>query len=184
MLMSPDANGPQVHYYVIRGGMDKTNVTVWEVGKVGEEYIKTYGHYHAGEISETYKILQGEGVFLLQKRKTGIDGNLLDDTLESFIAVKVKENDKVFIPSGYGHLVVNTGKTWLVTSDNSPVNFEKKDPVSLPGHAEYSAVKKMHGFGYYLVEEKGQVKLIKNGNYKDLPQPDWLTPQDWNQRNS
>ena len=69
VLMHPEIAGPEVHYYMIRGGKDKTNITVWECGKVGDEYIKTYGHYHVGDISETYSIIQGEGILLLQKRK-------------------------------------------------------------------------------------------------------------------
>ena len=65
--MHPDAVGPDVHYYMIRGGSDMRNVTVWEPGTVGGEYIKTYGHYHIGQLDETYWILLGEGVLLQQK---------------------------------------------------------------------------------------------------------------------
>src|SRR5947207_9644336 len=117
VLMHPDAEGPELHYYMIRGGKDKTNITVWETGTVGGEYIKTYGHYHVGKLDETYWILQGEGIVLLQTRKLDSSGNPIDEEIESFVAIKVKQGDHVFIPSGTGHLVVNTGKTWLVTSD-------------------------------------------------------------------
>ncbi len=174
VLMNPEAEGPEVYYYMIRGGDQKTNITVWETGTVGGEYIKTYGHYHVGKLDETYWVISGEGIVLLQTRKSG-----LDDEIESFIAIKVKEGDSVFIPSGTGHLVVNTGKTWLVTRDDSPVNFAEVDPVSLPGHADYKAVQKMHGFAYYCVEENGEPKLVKNGNYKSVPAPIWLTPQEY-----
>ena len=54
VLMHPEAQGPEIHYYMIRGGKDKKNITVWEVGTVGGEYIKTYGHYHVGTLDETY----------------------------------------------------------------------------------------------------------------------------------
>lgn len=174
VLMHPQAPGPEIHYYMIRGGKDKKNITVWETGTVGGEYIKTYGHYHVGKLDETYWILQGEGIVLLQKRKEGID-----DEIEVFYAIPVKAGDSVFIPSGMGHLVVNTGKTWLVTVDNSPVNFEEADPVSLPGHADYEPVKKMRGFAYYVVEEDGKPTLVKNPNYKVVPEPLWLTPQEY-----
>lgn len=177
VLMSPEASGPEVHYYMIRGGNQKTNITVWETGTVGGEYIKTYGHYHVGKLDETYWIISGEGIMLLQTRKDG-----LDNEIEEFVAIKVKEGDSVFIPSGTGHLVVNTGKTWLVTRDDSPVNFEEKDPVSLPGHADYKAVQKMHGFAYYAVDDNGTPKLIKNGNYKVVPEAKWFTPQEYAKR--
>ena len=179
VLMHPDLPGPELHYYMIRGGKDKKNITVWETGRVGGEYIKTYGHYHVGKLDETYWILEGEGVVLLQKRKEDLNGNPIDDEIESFTAITVKRGDSVFIPSGTGHLVANTGKTWFVTSDDSPVNFEEVDPVSLPGHADYEPVKKMHGFAYYLVEENGKPTLVKNSNYKSVPNPEWLTPEEY-----
>lgn len=179
VLMHPEARGPEIHYFMIRGGKDKTNITVWETGTVGGEYIKTYGHYHVGQIDETYWVINGEGIVLLQMRRANADGNPIDDEIESFYAIKVKSGDSVFIPSGMGHLVVNIGKVWLVTVDDSPVNFEEVDPVSLPGHADYEPVKKMHGFAYYLVEEKGQPTLVKNPNYKVIPEPQWLTPEEY-----
>lgn len=182
VLFHPEDDGPEIHYYMIRGGVDKKNITVWETGKVGGEYIKTYGHYHVGKLDETYHVVAGEGVVLLQSRKTGSEDNPKDDEIETFYAIKVKVGDSVFIPSGMGHLVANTGQTWLVTVDDSPVNFAEADPVSLPGHADYEPVKKMHGFAYYLVSENGQPTLVKNPNYKIIPEPEWLTPQEYGQR--
>lgn len=179
VLLHPEAEGPQIHYYMIRGGKDKRNITIWETGTVGGEYIKTYGHYHVGKLDETYWIIQGEGIVILQKRKADSSGNPIDDEIESFYAIIVKAGDRIFIPSGTGHLVANTGKTWLVTSDDSPVNFEEVDPVSLPGHADYEAVKKMRGFAYFVVEENCQPSLAKNPNYKSIPEPLWLTPKEY-----
>lgn len=178
VLMNPEAPGPEIHYYMIRGGVDKKNITVWETGTVGGEYIKTYGHYHVGELAETYWIVQGQGIVLLQKRKTDEKGSFVDDQIEFFQAIMVKAGDKVFISSGIGHLVVNTGKTWLVTVDDSPVNFKEIDPVGLPGHADYEPVKKLHGFAYYVVEENLKPKLIKNPYYKIVPEADFSKPQE------
>lgn len=185
VLMDPEASGPEIHYYMIRGGSDKKNVTVWETGLVGKEYIKTYGHYHVGNLDETYWIVQGEGIVLLQTRKADQNGNPIDDELDTFFAIKVKAGDSVFIPSGMGHLVVNTGKTWLVTIDDSPVNFEEVDPVSLPGHADYQAVKRMRGFGYYIIEDPSassghrNVKAVKNPNYKSVPEVKWFSAEEF-----
>ena len=170
VLMHPGKPGPELHYYMIRGGKEKTNITIWEVGKVGDEYIKTYGHYHVGNLNETYTILQGEGIVLLQNRKKDQNGDPVDDEIESFKAIRVKHGNSIFIPSETGHLVANIGDTWLVTSDDSPVNFEEKNPVSLPGHADYEAVRKMRGFAYYVVEKDGQPTLVKNPLYKSTPE--------------
>ncbi|KKS31668.1 MAG: hypothetical protein UU93_C0015G0007 [Candidatus Amesbacteria bacterium GW2011_GWA2_42_12] len=107
---------------------------------------------------------------VLQKRKLDESGKPIDDEIESFKAIAVKKGDSVFIPSGTGHLLVNTGKTWFVTIDDSPVNFDEVDPVSLPGHADYEPVRKMRGFAYYAVEENGKPKLEKNLKYKEIPE--------------
>lgn len=179
VLMHPEAEGPEIHYYMIRGGDQKTNITVWETGTVGGEYIKTYGHYHVGQLDETYWIISGEGIVLLQTRKNDSNGNPIDDEIEDFYAIPVKAGDSVFIPSGTGHLVVNTGKVWLVTKDDSPVNFAEVDPVSLPGHADYKSVQNLQGFAYYAVEENGKPVLVKNPKYKVIPEAQWLTPEEY-----
>lgn len=168
VLMDPSGTGPAVHYYMIRGGTTKKNITVWEAGTVSGEYIKSYGHYHVGKIDETYTILAGEGYVLMQTRKKDDAGNPIDDEIESFKAIPVKAGDSVFIPAETGHLAVNTGSTWLVTSDDSPVNFNEKDPISLPGHADYAPFKRLHGAAYYIVNDNGP-KFVKNPHYKSVP---------------
>jgi len=171
VLMSPDASGPAIHYYMIRGGLKKRNITVWESGTVGGEYIKTYGHYHIGNLDETYRIVQGEGIALLQKMVEE-NGVPQPEKIEEFKAIPVKAGDSVYMPSGYGHLVVNTGKEWLVTADDSPVEGAG-DSASMPGHADYEAVKKMRGFAYYVVDKGGVPTLVPNPLYKEVQQTDF-----------
>jgi oxalate decarboxylase/phosphoglucose isomerase-like protein (cupin superfamily) len=67
-------------------------------------------------------------------------------------AIKVKAGDMYSIPPFAGHLMINTGSTWLVTSDDSPVYFD--DSPGKPKHADYEPVKKMHGFAYYVVDNR------------------------------
>ena len=166
VLMHPDASGPAVHYYMIRGGSEKRNITIWENGTVGGEYIKTYGHYHVGDLDETYQVIEGEGIALLQKLVTE-NGVPQTDRVEEFKAIKVKAGDSVYMPAGYGHLVVNTGKRWLVRSDDSPVEGAA-DSASMPGHADYEPVKKMRGFAYYVIEKDGAPALVRNTLYKEI----------------
>ena len=172
VLMHPEASGPATHYYMIRGGSDLRNVTVWETGKVGDEYIKTYGHYHIGQLDETYWVLLGEGVALLQKL-VDVDGKPQPDRVEEFKALKVKAGDSIYMPPGHGHLVANTGSTYFVTADDSPVDFGDKDPVSMPGHADYKMVRQMRGFAYYVVERDGKPALVKNPLYKEVQKTDF-----------
>ena len=169
VLLSPKSLGPKIHYFMIRGGKNKTNITVMEPGKIGKEYIKTYGHYHIGKLEETYTILKGNGFVIMQKREKDKNGEPIDTKIKNFRAIKIKAGNKIFIPGGWGHLLVNTGNTWLVSSDDSPVNFKSKNPVSMPGHADYKPFKKLHGAGYYVIEKNGRSAFQRNPNYSSLP---------------
>ena len=171
VLMHPEGKGPEIHYYMIRGGSKKRNITVWESGTVGNEYIKTYGHYHIDDLPETYWIVQGEGIALFQKRivEGGVPQN---DRLEECRAIPVKAGDVVHIAPREGHLVVNTGGEWLVTVDDSPVEGAS-DSASMPAHAEYESVRQMKGFAYYVVEKDGAPALVKNPLYKEVRTTDF-----------
>ena len=177
VLMESDAAGPDVHYHMVRGGNDLHNITIWEPGKVGKEYIKTYGHYHVGDISETYWIVYGEGITIAQKRVVGTDGEPVDDEIEEIRIVRVKAGEAVYMPKGWAHAAVNIGKTFFATADDSPVNFEDVDPSSLPGHADYESIKRMRGMAYYIIEKDGELALVKNPTYKKVPEAEIL---DWN----
>jgi len=168
VLMRPEADGPSIHYYMIRGGSEKRNVTVLETGTVGGEYIKTYGHYHAGALDETYRFLEGDGIVLLQKRSDETDPAVIVE----FSAKRVAAGDSVYIPPGYGHLMVNAGATWLVATDNSPV-FGAEDSAATPGHAQYEPVKRMRGFAFYVIAHDGAPALVKNPTYAGVRTADF-----------
>ena len=168
VLMNPNAEGPAVHYYMVRGGKSKGNITVLETGVVGGEYIKTYGHYHIGNLDETYRFLSGQGVVLLQKLAD--QGN--PAVVAEFKAIQVQAGDSVYMPPGYGHLMVNTGATWLVMEDDSPVEGAG-DSASMPGHADYEAVKQMRGVAYYVIEKDGAPALVANTLYTEVQKTDF-----------
>lgn len=170
VLMDPNAIGPDVHYFMMRGGSEKKNITVWQSGLVGEEYIKTYGHYHVSDFIETYTVLAGEGIILLQKRKLDSADLPMDDEVESVKAIFVKAGSVVPIPERDGHLAVNIGESWFVTSDDSPVDLRNIKETAWPTHADYSPVKKMQGFAYYVVMREGKPAFVKNLNYKNTPE--------------
>ncbi|MBI4093804.1 hypothetical protein HY417_02475 [Candidatus Kaiserbacteria bacterium] len=168
VLMSPEATGPAFHYHMIRGGSKKRNITIWESGTVGGEYIKTYGHYHVDEMDETYWVLFGEGIILQQK----LVDPAVPDVVEEFKAIRVKPGDSVYMPPRVGHLAINIGRTWFVTADNSPV-AAAGDSASMPVHADYEMVKKMRGFAYYVVEKSGMPVLVPNKLYKEVRKTDF-----------
>lgn len=168
VLMDPNGIGPAIHYYMIRGGVEQKNTTVWEPGTISGEYIKTYGHYHVGDLSESYIIAYGQGIALLQKLAEDDQGNMIPDVVEEFKAIPVTTGQEIFMPAKFGHLLANTGRTYFVTIDDSPVDFEDRDPSSFPGHADYSPVKQMRGFAYYVIEHEGKPALKKNPLYKTI----------------
>lgn len=168
VLMVPEAAGPAIHYYMIRGGKQKRNVTILETGTVGGEYIKTYGHYHIGNLDETYWFKEGEGVVLQQKLADPSEPSIV----EEFKATIVKAGDSAYMPPGYGHLIVNTGNVWMVMMDDSPV-AGPDDSASMPGHADYEAVKAMQGFAYYIVDNGGTPALKKNPRYTEIRKEDF-----------
>lgn len=172
VLLDENGAGPAYHYYMIRGGSEQHNITVWEPGTVSGEYIKTYGHYHVGDLHETYWFIHGQGVALLQRLAVDDHGEMIADIVEEFKAISVRAGEELFIPANFGHLVANTGTTYFVTADDSPVDFDERDPVSLPGHANYELVKQMRGFAYYVVEHNGQPALKRNILYKNIQNED------------
>lgn len=172
VLMDPNGAGPAIHYYMIRGGTNQKNITVWEPGTISGEYIKTYGHYHVGSLSETYWFIYGQGIALLQKLEVDEEGKMIADKVEEFKVVQATQGGEIFIPAGYGHLVVNVGTTYFATADDSPVNFGEQDPVGMPGHADYQLVKNMQGFAYYVIEYEGRPALKRNIRYKSIKNED------------
>jgi glucose-6-phosphate isomerase len=157
---------------MIRGGSEQKNITVWEPGTISGEYIKTYGHYHIGDLSETYWVLFGSGVALLQKLAENENGEMISDEVEEFKAILTEVGQEIFMPKKFGHLLVNIGETYFVTADDSPVDFEERNPASFPGHADYTLVQKMRGFAYYVVENNGKPALKRNPLYKSIKKED------------
>ncbi len=166
VLMDPNGIGPAIHYYMLRGSSEQKNITVLEPGTISGEYIKTYGHYHVGELEETYTVLFGEGIALLQK--IGADPS----AVEEFKAVPMKVGDSVHMAPGWGHVIVNTGQTYLVTMDDGHVQFDETKPCPINGHADYLPVKAMQGFAYYVVENEAKPALKRNPKHKEIKKED------------
>ena len=151
--MDQNASGPEEFYFMIRGG---PSITIWNPGKVGDEYVKTYGHCHKHNEPETYWVLHGEGIFLMQKMGEKID------EVEEIKIQKAKAGDVVEVPRGWGHVACNIGKEFLVTADNSPSDAEHSQN-------DYVPIKNMQGFAYYIVEKEGKPALVINPRYKKVP---------------
>jgi len=147
VLMSPETEGPEGVYVMVRGN---PNITVLVPGKIGQELTKTYGHYHKDNRSETYRVLFGEGKMLIQNRDVS-DIRLLE----------MKAGGTVIVPKGYAHTMINTGDGPLVTVDDCPSDAETN--VN-----DYGLIKEKRGFAKYVTKnEAGEIELVLNPAYNE-----------------
>lgn len=138
-------------YYMYRGIKKKGNlrydITIIPLRMLGKEFVKTKGHEHIGKYGELYMVLEGEAIYLMQKRK--------NEKIEDVYVVKAKKGDVIIIPSGYAHVSINPSK-----KDLKMANW-----ISENCKSDYQMFEKMEGACYYYTQ-KG---WIKNKNYKEIP---------------
>lgn len=153
VLMDPQAPGVKEPYFVIRGDGGQ-NITLLSPGQNGTEFNKTYGHFHNFPGVEIYHVAYGQGVLVMQRNDEEGDA-------KEFRVVTLRPGMTVEIPAGYGHSLINIGRTYLIVIDNSPTakNTHNFEPV-----------KEKHGFAYYIVDKKGEIGFESNSNYKLHPQ--------------
>jgi glucose-6-phosphate isomerase len=167
VLLDPDIKNPQELYYMYRDvhilkdtqllkeNKLRYDVTVIKPDCLGRELMKTAGHYHEGIFGELYEVLEGRAFCLLQKPDPGDYRTILD-----VILVEAKAGQKIVIPPGYGHILVNPGPGCLVTS-----NW-----VSSAFTSQYELYKVARGAAYYLVSVKDKLEFTKNPFFKQLPE--------------
>lgn len=155
VLFSKRVNPELAVYHVIRI-LDRSfgvepNITIIPPGRIGREFPKTFGHFHAHGEPEKYRVLYGQATLLIQK----MDG---DRVLEVNL-LRGKAGDELYVPEGFGHCLINTGNDVLITCD-----WESDSA----GHI-YDLVKSKKGMAYYLLDEAGKVSYQNNENYGVLP---------------
>ena len=135
-------------YYMYRGlkenGGWRYDITIIPPRMLGKEFVKTKGHYHIGSYGELYKVLAGEGIFLIQDKK-----------VKNIYFFRAKRGKFVLIPSNFGHLTINPSSKTLKVA-----NWTSKECKS-----DYQSIEKKRGFCYYLTIGG----WIKNKNYKKIP---------------
>ncbi len=152
-------------YFMYRGVTDKKDLEIFSKNNIryditvipamllGMEFNKTAGHYHPKanglEYPEIYEVIEGEAHYLIQKMVKGI--------LRDVAVIKAKAGDKVIMPPGYGHITINPSSKTLVMSNLICPSFS----------SVYEPVKESHGGAYF---ELSNGKLIKNENYRDIPE--------------
>jgi len=129
------------------------DVTLIKPDMLGKELMKTAGHYHPGDFGELYEVLHGRCFCLLQRYRTE-DATVIEEA----ILVKAKAGQKIVIPPGFGHILVNPGPQHLVTSNWVSSEFK----------SEYELYKETQGAAYFIMQENAKVTYIPNPNFKKV----------------
>ena len=175
VLLDPKCAGPETVYWVFgKATIDVSweNMTIITPGLLGRELPKTYGHYHGTNIDEIYAEVSGEGILLLQKKIEG-DGTFVPNEVSEVLLIKVSHGEQVTIRPQYGHSWSNTGPQPLITYDNWKAGHSPSD---------YEVIKDLHGMAYYLTMEGDKIVPFPNPNYRNLPEPLFLTVGEFNRR--
>lgn len=129
------------------------DVTVIKPDYLGGELMKTAGHYHANNFGELYEVVYGECLCLLQ-RPDSQDYRVIEEV----ILVEARAGQKIVIPPGFGHILINPGPDYLVTS-----NW-----VSSCFNSEYELYKRMQGGAYFTIISDGKLEFRKNPHFKQV----------------
>ena len=150
------------------------NMTILAPREGMKEFPKTFGHYHEAvkhDETETYKLLSGKGIFMLQKKFYDEKGTWVPEKVTGVFLVQGYPGDVIMVPKEYGHSWSNIGDEPLITYDDWNLPHIPED---------YKYIKKQKGMAYYLVDEKGAIRATKNSSYKDLPAPVWMSAAEFN----
>lgn len=141
------------------------DITVIAPGAVAGEPKKTSGHYHGwneartNTYGEVYEVLLGTALFMLQ-RSDDFEENPEGARVRDCVAVTVESGQTLVVPPNYGHCSINAGEGPLVFSNLAYV----------PCPVLYDSVKAHHGMAYYALRDgRGQLELVANDHYRDLP---------------
>lgn len=143
------------------------DITVIKSGKIGNEFIKTAGHYHIYvpntdlTYPEVYEVVDGQIEYLLQTHPD-TEGNV------DAVIVTANAGDKIIVPPNYGHISINVGPDVAVES-----NLQLRD---LPASADYETFKIFSG-GDLFREGKGwennreyNIRSLKKVTPKEKPE--------------
>ena len=164
-FLDPESKSPADLYYMYRATCRLTDykkiqqagfrfdITVIPSGKIGQEFIKTIGHFHPYrpgiqiKYPEIYEIVSGQAFFILQ-----------NEDLNQIYIIHAKEGEKAVMLPGFGHVTVNAFHQPLVMSNWVYADFK----------SEYTIYKEHRGAAYYAIEKNNKINFIPNKNYKDI----------------
>src|SRR3989344_7219362 len=164
-LKNPDSKGSDPVYRVWRGVYLKSeeekvrnsglrlDLILMPPGKIGDESVKTAGHYHLS-YPEMYFILYGRAYILAQSY------NENPKVIKSALLTEAGTGEQVFIPRGFGHNTINVL--------NEPLLFATLMDENAVD--DYESYKDNHGASYYFLDNGNLVDIVKNPNYESVPE--------------
>lgn len=183
VLLDKDVEEPEDLYYMYRDiyrSADRPilekhslryDVTVIKPFYLGREFMKTAGHYHPGDFGELYEVLFGRCFCLLQ-RPNPSDPRIIQEV----IFVEAVAGQKIVIPPGFGHILINPGLDYLITSNWVSSRFE----------SSYELYRKAEGAAYFVTLAKWLPKItpyleirtaiIKNAYFKEVANINFVRP--------
>lgn len=137
------------------------DITVIPPGKLGNEFIKTAGHYHPladrsrMTYPEVYEVISGTAHYLLQKLENG--------KVTDVVMIEATAGDKVIIPPDYGHVTINPSNKELKMS-----NWVSRKFTSI-----YEPYKNCGGGSYF---ELVDGRFIRNERCDQAPEIRFMKP--------
>ena len=183
VLLDKDIQQPQELYYMYRDIyrlsdkpiLDKHklryDVTAIRPSRLGKEFMKTAGHYHPESFGELYEVVYGR-CFCLMQRASLQDYRII----EELILAEAVCGQKIVIPPGFGHILINPGPDYLVTSNWVSSRFASR----------YELYKKAQGAAYFIIpSEDGSrvtpslkigIEIIKNPLFTEVADVSFTQP--------
>jgi oxalate decarboxylase/phosphoglucose isomerase-like protein (cupin superfamily) len=132
-------------------------------GLLGIEYIKTHIYIspensEPDEISSIVEVLFGHLSIVLQKNKAKDPCYPFPRIKEAYL-IRLNQGERFVIPQGYYYNFVNTTE--------QPVIFSRA--YRKYNIADYNAIKKEKGLGYYCIRKNGREEIVLNPFYRNSP---------------
>lgn len=145
------------------------DLTVIPPGKIGDEFVKTIGHYHPMKkdthvrYSEVYEVVYGKVFWLLQSASDDLE------RLEEVYLVAGGQGQKLVVPLGFGHVSINPTDQALVLA-----NWQV-----LGNQGIYEPYETHNGAAYYVIQSERlsrdgktvtEFEFVPNLHYKHVPE--------------
>ena len=194
VILNDNISCPKVVYQVAQGICKTKDSDKWSQNNlrydmtiippnfIGIEYVKTIGHYHEILLDsglpapEVIEIVYGNGMVILQKplmisdKATNIFEKYNFAFIEELYLIKVNKGDKIIVPPGFAHVIINTKNQPLIIGNVQSLNVR---------HI-YEPIKSQHGFAYYVIHKNARIEIVQNPHYKMLTGLKKIKSSDYN----